>query len=320
MIQHTKPYLRWWWFSGPLGKESIDEQLEWIAERGFGGVELAWVYPLSHAKAPDGPRFLDAEWQSYVRYASEKCREFGLGCDLSFGTLWPFGGTFVPPRYSSMTMTGSSAQRLTKSWESRYCEEPGLILDHLDEQAFAYYADQLLDNGFRDLAGRMKLSFFCDSWEVETEGLAYASLFRDFLERFGYDLKPHSAQLDANADIRFDYRLAISDRILSQFYAPYSRMCSEAGASSRVQCHGSPTDILAAYALADIPESETLLFDPDFALIAASAAAIWDKPVVSSESFSCIYGWVPKPDTPPGLAEELIEDLRCVADTQFAWG
>ena len=321
MLQGTKPYLRWWWFSGPLERDAIDEQLEWIAEKGFGGVELAWVYPLPHAGAEDGPRFLDAEWQSCVGHAREKCRELGLGCDLTFGTLWPFGGTFVPPEFSSKTLAGLSAQRLTRSWESRYSEAPGLILDHLDEQAFSFYADHLLDHGFRDLSRGMKPSFFCDSWEVEAEGgLAYASLFQDFLERFGYDLRPHAANLDANADIRFDYRLAISDRILDQFYAPYSRMCSEAGASSRVQCHGSPTDILAAYAMADIPESETLLFDPDFALIAASAAAIWDKPVVSSESFTCIYGWVPKPGTPPGLGRERIEDLRCVADAQFAWG
>lgn len=59
-----------------------------------------------------------------------------------------------------------------------------------------------------------------------------------------------------------------------------------------LQCHGTPTDILDAYSMVDIPETETLLFDPDFALIAASAAAIWKKPVVSSETITCIHGLI----------------------------
>lgn len=97
-------------------------------------------------------------------------------------------------------------------------------------------------------------------------------------------------------------------------------MCTKAGATSRVQCHGAPTDMLASYALVDIPESETLLFDPDFLLLAASAAAFHDKPIVSSETFSCIYGSVSTSQTPPGLGEELVDDLRCVADAQLVWG
>lgn len=94
--------------------------------------------------------------------------------------------------------------------------------------------------------------------------------------------------------IRFDYRLCISDRVLSDFYKPF--------------------------ALVDIPESAMLLFDLNFALLASSEAAFHDKPIVSSETFSCIYGWGSPPLTPTGLAEKLVADLRCVADAQFSWG
>jgi len=320
MLKNAQPFLRWWWFSAPIAEADIDEQLDWIAEKGFGGVEIAWIYPLPGAEAGDGPRFLDAEWQACVRYAIERCASLGLGCDLTFGTLWPFGGNFVPPEYSGKTFGGESAQRLTRSWESRYHTESGRILDHLDGKAFSFYADRLLDGGFRDFAKKQNLSFFCDSWEVETEGLFHPELAADFSGRFGYDLPADYAAVQENEGIRFDYRLCLSDRIIEHFYLPFARMCRDAGALSRVQCHGSPTDILAAYALVDIPETETLLFDPDFALIAASAAAIWDKPVVSSESFTCIYGWVPKPGTPPDIGNEQAGDLRCVADAQFAWG
>ena len=132
-----------------------------------------------------------------------------------------------------------------------------------------------MDRGFADLKAD---SFFCDSWEVDPLQLGYEGIFVDFKKKYGYDLASYKDDLDHHTDVRFDYRKLLSDKILSSFYEPYGRICHNAGAKARVQCHGAPTDILAAYALSDIPESESLLFDPDFSLIAASAAALTDKP------------------------------------------
>jgi hypothetical protein len=320
MFRTSKPFLRWWWFSGSLAYSDIDEQLDWVQKKGFGGVEIAWVFPLSPAKADEGPQFLDDVWLSYVLYAQQACKDRNLGCDVTFGTLWPFGGTFLPVEYSSRTFQGVSRQRLERSWESRYCKTPGRILNHLDTPSFSFYSDYLLSHGFKALAEASPMSFFSDSWEVETDGLSYDGLFVDFSKKFGYNLVPYVENLDLNQEVRFDYRQCIADRILEHFFKPYVAMCKEHGSLARMQCHGAPTDILAAYALVDIPESETMLFDPDFALIAASAAAIWDKPLVSSETFSCLYGWVPNTELPPGIGAEKIEDLKCVVDAQFAWG
>src|SRR5262249_13051253 len=89
----------------------------------------------------------------------------------------------------------------------------------------------------------------------------------------------------------------------------------ELGAVSRVQCHGAPTDLLAAYAATDVPESETVLFNPPFSRIAASAAALSGKPVVSAETFTCLYGF-PKEHQ----AEERILDLKVTADSIVAHG
>ena len=240
--------------------------------------------------------------------------------DLTFGTLWPFSGTFIPKEFSSRTFDGLSSQVVDRSWDARYAKEPAKVLDHLSKEAFDWYAEYLLSHGYNDAAKNYPVSFFCDSWEVEPERLSYNGVFDDFEKRFGYSLENNLQQLTTNAAMRFDYRSCISNRVLSDFYKQFVSMCNKAGALSRVQCHGAPTDMLAAYALVDIPESETLLFDPDFALLAASAVAFHDKPIVSSETFSCVYGWVPTPQTPPGLGEELVDDLRCVADAQFAWG
>jgi len=320
MIVDSRPFTRWWWFSGPIPCDAVDSQLDWLAANGFGGVEIAWVYPLAGTGADTGPKFLDEEFIACLSYAVEGCRSRNLGCDLTYGTLWPFNGTFIPPDHAAMTLSGLSRQRAARSWEARYSREPAKILNHLNPRSLRWYAEYLKSHGFTQLAEKTPMSFFCDSWEVEPVNLGYDGLFEDFLAFCGCPLAPHAEKLNDDADIRFDYRHIISERVLDAFYRPYVELCHEAGALARVQCHGAPTDILAAYALCDIPETETLLFDPDFALLSSSAAAVTGKPVVSSESFSCLYGWVPAPGPPPGLGEELIDDLRCIADAQFAWG
>ncbi|MDG1045877.1 MAG: hypothetical protein P8P81_04675, partial [Bacteroidia bacterium] len=42
----TKPCTRWWWFATEIKKPDIKYQLDWAKDNNFGGVEIAWVYPL----------------------------------------------------------------------------------------------------------------------------------------------------------------------------------------------------------------------------------------------------------------------------------
>jgi hypothetical protein len=82
-----------------------------------------------------------------------------------------------------------------------------------------------------------------------------------------------------------------------------------------VQCSGAPVDLIDAYAAVDVPESEAMLYEPHFSKIPASAAALAGRPVVSSETFTCLYGF-------PGehMDEERVMDLKLVADALFANG
>jgi len=45
LFANARPYTRWWWFSGPIDEAVIRHQLDWAAANGFGGVEIAWMYP-----------------------------------------------------------------------------------------------------------------------------------------------------------------------------------------------------------------------------------------------------------------------------------
>ena len=92
--------------------------------------------------------------------------------------------------------------------------------------------------------------------------------------------------------MRYEYRRMVGSAMQRAFFETFAQICRELGAISRVQCHGAPTDLLAAYASVDVPESEALLFEPHFSRIPASAAALAGKSLVSAETFSCIYGFV----------------------------
>jgi hypothetical protein len=308
----ARPSTRWWWFSGPIEAEVLESQLDWAKANGFGGVEIAWVYPLQGIMA--GPRWLSPEWTELVAHAKQYAEAIGLGCDFTFGTLWPFGGSFVPPEDAVQTFDGPSPHRLEGTWESAYGEEPGSILDHLNRDALARYAAVMGAALAPALEGRTS-ALFCDSWEVPTGQMWSPQLWDRFRERFGYDLRPFVDRLAEDEHACYDYRTLIAEAVVEEFYRPFTALCHDLGAVSRVQCHGAPTDLLAAYAAVDIPETEVLLFPPPFARIAASAAALAGRPVVSCETFTCPYGF-------PAVhhRRELASDLKLLADAVIAHG
>jgi hypothetical protein len=312
----SRPYVRWWWFNEPIRAEDVRYQLDWLKRNGFGGVEIAFIY--AQPGAEPGPKWLSPEWSRAVAQARRYCERIGLGCDFTLGSAWPFGGSIVDRTDASQTFSGLSEQRLEKSWEAGH-DKPLYILNHLDRRALERYS-QKMGTALKDALPGSESALFCDSFEVNPEGLWSEGFDRRFLDRFGYDLRPFMNTLDDHPDVRYDYRRLISDALLDEFYRPFRDICHRLGARSRVQCLGAPIDLLAAYCAVDVPESEALLFDPHFSQFAASAAAIAGKRITSAESFTCLYGWKPWPGPGPHQGQEQIADIKLVADALFANG
>ncbi len=316
----SKPYTRWWWLAGPFRPDDIRSQLAWLHANGFGGVELAWLWPSWMGDVEPGIEWLGAEWSSLVAFTKQEADRLGLGCDFTFGSCWPFGGSAVRRADSSRTFDGFSHQRLHGSWEPDSSSEIH-VLNHLDRHALGRYSETILPALAEALPGSPS-ALFCDSLELDTRRLWDPKLWNRFTERFGYRLEGLDDQIDDDPDLRYDYRTMIAEAILHEFYEEFAAICRRHGAFSRVQCHGAPTDLLAAYGAVDIPESEAILFTPPFSRIAASAAALFDKPVVSAESFTCLYGFVTRTNLEPYLYwhKEQVADLKLLADALFANG
>lgn len=143
-----------------------------------------------------------------------------------------------------------------------------------------------------------------------------------FLDRYGYDIRPFMPVLWApgsDPDIRYDYLALLSDLIIKNFYQPFTEHVRQLGAFSRAQVAGAPVDMIHAYSLLDVPDSEAMLFEPTFGRVVASAAALGSRKEVSAEAFTCIYGfpgWVPD----AYHLREKVGDLKLVADAMFAHG
>lgn len=314
----AKPWTRWWWFAGEVPEADIVRQLDWVAANGFGGVELAFVYPYGgDTKAPRLP-WSSPAFAARVAFARAEANRRGLGCDLTFGTLWPFGDSAVPEADGAWSYgEHESGTRMRLTWEHPV---RGRVLNHLDHEALRRYGDRLGAAFAPALATGLPASLFCDSWEVDTKWLWTAGLGARFRERFGYAVEPFVPELLRHPDVLHDWFALVSDLVCTEFYGPFTQLCHDRGATSRVQCGGAPADLLAAFSRVDVPETEAILYEPEFSRIPASAAAATSAPLVSAESFTCLYGWKGWPGPGPHQGEERVGDLKLVADALFAHG
>jgi hypothetical protein len=317
--QSSRPYIRWWWLNGPFRQEDIVTQLDWLDANGFGGVEIAWLDPTWMSRSSDAPRpeWLSEEWSALVAFAKQYADKIGLGCDLTFGSAWPFGGSRVSLEDVAHTLEGPSSQRLSGSWEVG----PRPVLNRLSEGALRRYAESLAP-AFRPALEGAPSALFCDSLELDPADIWSPELWDQFEARFGYRLEGHLTLARTHPHMRYEYRRLVSSTMQRAFFETFSQVCHALGAISRVQCHGAPTDLLAAYASVDVPESEALLFDPPFSRIAASAAALAGKDLVSCETFTAVYGMVQPGNLLAGRywRREQLADLKLLADAVLANG
>ena len=91
----TKPCTRWWWFATEIKKSDIKYQLDWAKTNNFGGVEIAWVYPLyryhsmyargygrHYSKDTTAQKWLSPAWSDVVAYTKLYSDSIGLALSL----------------------------------------------------------------------------------------------------------------------------------------------------------------------------------------------------------------------------------------------
>lgn len=325
----SKPLVRWFWFATWIKQEDVKHQLEWVKVNNFGGVEIAWLYPLHryqdwfkkdfnryYSVDTSAQKWLSQDWTNIVAYTKRVADSLGLACDFTYGSAWPVAELNIDKAHGTQIYGDTSfSQMLTFSWA---WPENMRVINHMDSNAFSLFARPFQD-AMKDVLKGKKTSLFADSWEIKLNNknkLWTPGFDTTFKSRFGYDIIPYmNMGLDSFPDVRYDYMMLLDEYVTNGFYKPFVKKCKELNSWSRVQCLGAPTDVMTTYALPDIPETEAMLNNPNYSKIVSSSGALANKQVVSSESFTCMYGF---PKT--YLRQEQTADVKMVADALFANG
>ncbi|MBO7501933.1 MAG: hypothetical protein J6T32_01800 [Paludibacteraceae bacterium] len=326
-----KPYTRWWWHSADIDTNAVRDQLVWMKEHEFGGVEIAWIYPMFCESSTPHPDFLSQKWAVPVECAKRCADSLGLGCDFTFGTMWPFADVDLPDGDQTRNFFDSTEICLRPLvWDH---PKVAKIINHLSRPVFERYAKKM-NQGLKDAYQGNRSGLFVDSWEVETEYLWTPGFDKTFMKEHGYDILPYFQErklMDMQTheiydnEVFYDYMKTLSGYVLREFYQPFAANATEQGCFSRAQCGGAPTDLLTAFATVDIPETEAILYEPCFSKIAASAATIGGKQAVTAETFTCAYGWTSLRANnfrghSPHQGKEQVADLKLICDALFANG
>ncbi len=228
------------------------------------------------------------------------------------GSVSTAAGTY----YAVLTRRGSSDVRMP----APDCSGP--VVDHLSATAVRNYLGRF-DHAFEGLKDSdLPRAYNNDSWEINLNWTP--GLLGEFARRRGYDLRKHMPAFmgqgteDEVARVACDYRHTVSDMMVDEFTATFSKWALSHGGRITGEVQDEPGNELDINALYDIPQADLggprdwFIKNGDYATdhfmrrckIPASAAHILGKPLVSSETLTCMG---PILDTPLEDVKEKID-------------
>lgn len=192
----------------------------------------------------------------------------------------------------------------------------GYVLDHYNQAAIETHLREAGDKLLSAAAPGSIHSIFCDSLEV-FEANWTPDLLSEFKKRRGYDLKPLLPLLEfdnseRSTNVRRDYGRTLTEVFEDRFLVPMHDWAAKNRVLFRMQDYGMPPASLSSFQHVDLPEGEGFSWRKlTSTRWAASAAHLFGKPVVSSETWTWIH-------SPAFRATPL--DLKAEADLHFLMG
>jgi hypothetical protein len=191
----------------------------------------------------------------------------------------------------------------------------GYVLDHYSKAAIETHLREAGDKLLGAAAPGSIHSIFCDSLEV-FEANWTSDLLAEFQKRRGYDLKPLLPLLEFDSErsteVRRDYSRTLTEIFEDRFLVPMHDWATKNHVLFRMQDYGMPPASISSYRNIDLPEGEGFPWRKlTSTRWAASAAHLFGKPVVSSETWTWLH-------SPAFRATPL--DLKAEADLHFLMG
>jgi alpha-L-rhamnosidase len=193
----------------------------------------------------------------------------------------------------------------------------GDVLDPFSPKAMGDYL-AVFDKAFAGYRGLTPRAEFIDSYEYFGADWT-PDLLKEFAARRGYDLRQELPALfgdgpaDTVARVKYDYRATIAS-LHADYTQRWTVWAHRHGSLTRLQAHGSPTDLVDVYADADIPETEIFGSLADSTVVmnkmSSSAAHLTGGRLSSAESFT----WLNEP------FQATLSQVKQAADYLFLTG
>lgn len=191
--------------------------------------------------------------------------------------------------------------------------DPGYVVNPIDSARTLAHLNSLFKNekGAKRLPQSAIRGIFSDSYQYKAERIFDDDLPAEFAKRRGYDLQPYYpaiavpaadnfihdvlrwpraslyALTEADERIRFDYQKTLSDLLIENNVASSRDWAEANGWYFRAQAYGTDIDIIKAAGQSHIPEVEQTYAGGTklFLKLISSGAHLYDRPLVSAESF-----------------------------------
>ena len=258
----SRPGLYWWIPGSAMDEENLSWNLEVLAEAGFGGVGMVLIYGVK-GEEESFLDFLSPRWVEMFDHAAREAERLGLWLDLTPGGGWRLGGPEIGEARGEQRISFEGGRLVPVPVDTRVKRAgpgaTGRAINPYSKRVLLEYLgkfDAVLDRE----GGPVPRAFYHDSFEYR--GNWCPELPAAFAARRGYELDERIEALAGRGDpeisarVRCDYRQTLNELHLECVEA-LADWAGRRGASVRQQAHGSPTNLLDAYALCGIPETES---------------------------------------------------------------
>ncbi len=310
-VRFSRPGCIWWWMGNAVDQENLTANLEAMDEAGMGGVTIVPIYGVKGREA-DTIEYLSLEWLEMLNHTMREAERLDMWVDMTPGTGWPFGGPGVTEADCDAAVRLVDGELVSRPSGFRVKRAApgaaGLAVNPYSTQSLSAYLGRY-DQALSQTEVLLPRALYHDSFEFT--GNWCSDFLEQFKKRRGYDLSEHALVLmgqdtsdpDKVARIKSDYRQTLSELHL-EYLQLLQDWAESKGRTTRIQAHGAPANLLDAYGIAGIPETETFgaskfripgirreadnvrpdTPQPMVNRFASSAAHVMGKPLVASES------------------------------------
>ncbi|MDL2356178.1 MAG: glycosyl hydrolase, partial [Pseudomonadota bacterium] len=192
----------------------------------------------------------------------------------------------------------------------------GFVLDHLSRSAVEHHLDQIAEPLMKAFGDQPPYAVFSDSLEVY--GTDWTDDFSaEFQRRRGYDITPHLPAIVSGegadaAALRRDWGLTQTELVNERYLTPIDNWAKAHHTRFRSQTYGEPAVSMSSNRLVALPEGEGPQFRAfSFTRLATSAGHIYDRPVISAETWTWLHS--------PAFAATPL-DMKAEADRMLLMG